>query len=556
MVGILFIGLAACRHKYNPLKMQSTLPDNPSLDHLKKQAKQLRTAHRKGTQEAITRIRAQYPKLAKLNDEALLLARFSINDAQHVVAREYGYPSWAKLKEFVDKAQTWTVQDVREAFKEAVIRDQPEKVLKLGKQHSKWLAGIIDEVMFSYEAHALVYVTMSSKKKIQMLQALLDSGADINKISDRGYSALQLSFLCEDLLNNKDITHFLLEYEAHVDPWSATALGDIAKIQTYLSYDPTLITKKGPGGRTLLHFARTTESIDLLLEYGADIDAKCKYHYSTPTQYVIKRPKLCRHFINRGATPDIFIAIALDDVSLAKTLIEKDPSCLSPLRILEPTSKEIQRFGTFYIHSVDCSQDPLHLCHKLNAPNMAHFLKSQPSDTNLFFNACLNNDKAVLRALLKRNPTFMQDHERWIAAKLTEFISKGQKEALDVALEFGSSIHSRDLTTRQPIHIAAAQGNPTMAEQLLNLGASVVDTAVSSKNFILQKKNITALGMAVYSSKFYVHHEDSNYIETIRILLQAGSQVEDYMYEFADEPIAALLREYDTPKKHRLAPTS
>jgi hypothetical protein len=58
--------------------MSRDLPPNPNLEHLKKQAKAL------------------LEQLRKQNADATLV------DAQHALAREYGFPSWPKLKTHVE----------------------------------------------------------------------------------------------------------------------------------------------------------------------------------------------------------------------------------------------------------------------------------------------------------------------------------------------------------------------------------------------------------------------------------------------------------------------
>ena len=60
--------------------MSRDLPGNPNLDHLKKQAKAL---------------------LRKLRQQS---AAATLADAQHAVAREYGFASWPKLKAHVEAA--------------------------------------------------------------------------------------------------------------------------------------------------------------------------------------------------------------------------------------------------------------------------------------------------------------------------------------------------------------------------------------------------------------------------------------------------------------------
>jgi Lon protease-like protein len=78
-----------------------SLPSRPSLEHLKKQAKDLLDAHQRGDAEALGRIRAAVPAFAGMSDEAIARAPFALHDAQSAIAREHGLKSWAELREAV-----------------------------------------------------------------------------------------------------------------------------------------------------------------------------------------------------------------------------------------------------------------------------------------------------------------------------------------------------------------------------------------------------------------------------------------------------------------------
>lgn len=73
------------------------LPLSPNLDHLKQQAKRLLKAQRAGDPDARERVRAQQVR-------GVLGDPFRLADAQWVVAKEYGFPNWARLKAFVEAA--------------------------------------------------------------------------------------------------------------------------------------------------------------------------------------------------------------------------------------------------------------------------------------------------------------------------------------------------------------------------------------------------------------------------------------------------------------------
>jgi ankyrin repeat protein len=68
------------------------LPNDPSLEHLRKDAKRLRNGVRAKQAEALAQVHEFHPR-----GEAAV-ADFPLADAQLVIARSYGFASWAKLK--------------------------------------------------------------------------------------------------------------------------------------------------------------------------------------------------------------------------------------------------------------------------------------------------------------------------------------------------------------------------------------------------------------------------------------------------------------------------
>ncbi|HEX4476998.1 MAG TPA: hypothetical protein VH142_18035 [Polyangiaceae bacterium] len=86
--------------------MRQKLPERPHLDHLKKQAKELVELHRSGNAGALSRIRESLPAFAGATDEAVASAPFALHDAQSVIAREYGFPSFVELSDSRRRATT------------------------------------------------------------------------------------------------------------------------------------------------------------------------------------------------------------------------------------------------------------------------------------------------------------------------------------------------------------------------------------------------------------------------------------------------------------------
>ena len=137
------------------------LPRQPSLEQLRKQAKDLLTGYRAGDPAAV----AEVHRFERQPDPAA----FALHDAQRVLARAHGYQSWAKLKAFVDGA---SVARLAEAVKagdvvqaRALLDTRPELA-------SMDMAG--DD-----EHQALHYAVL--RRDAAMVRLLMATGADARK---------------------------------------------------------------------------------------------------------------------------------------------------------------------------------------------------------------------------------------------------------------------------------------------------------------------------------------------------------------------------------------
>ena len=81
------------------------LPSNPNLEHLRYQARDLKKLHAAHDRGAAQRIREFHPQCRELSDEAIFELKLSLSDAQLAIARERGFKSWPRLKEYVEKPE-------------------------------------------------------------------------------------------------------------------------------------------------------------------------------------------------------------------------------------------------------------------------------------------------------------------------------------------------------------------------------------------------------------------------------------------------------------------
>jgi hypothetical protein len=92
--------------------MTTNLVDAPNLEHIKKQAKDLLRSFRAQSPVAVQRFRDSHPEFKATAPERLIRLPLQLADSQLVIAREYGFPSWPKLKTEVDRQAAAAGKDI------------------------------------------------------------------------------------------------------------------------------------------------------------------------------------------------------------------------------------------------------------------------------------------------------------------------------------------------------------------------------------------------------------------------------------------------------------
>ena len=75
----------------------SQLPPQPNLENLRKQAKHLHRQFKSGDSQAVARVCRGLPRLSRVPETGVPAAGVTLQDAQHVLAVEYGFAHWKEL---------------------------------------------------------------------------------------------------------------------------------------------------------------------------------------------------------------------------------------------------------------------------------------------------------------------------------------------------------------------------------------------------------------------------------------------------------------------------
>lgn len=339
--------------------MPKALPARPSLDWLKKTAKQ-----------TLKTLRQQQPST-------------SLADAQLAVARDHGFTSWRALKSHVDQARrradaaagpgTPTPETSAAATADATTPPESQPGARTGSESGpapgsepqpeqpanpapaltrdqvvqSFLrlvgAGNLDAVRRVLSAapqmvnavgpHPFwggrpqaLHVAIEAKRT-EMVDLLLESGADV-KGSNAEYDHWSPLLLA---ISGKQITmrDALLQRGAVPGLVEALLSADDERVEDLLRAGAAALPNQTPNGGSLLQFARTPFAIDRLIALGVDTEAKDRWG-SSPIEAMsrlgVAGQPLVRHLIARGvhAAPEEYAR--LGDMTTLVSLVERDPS--------------------------------------------------------------------------------------------------------------------------------------------------------------------------------------------------------------------------------------
>ena len=429
-------------------------PNSPriprNLEQQRKLAKDLIRAARDADALALARIRAARPDCAA-PPEALKLA-----DAQLTVAREAGFESWPKLAAAIQD------RDV-EAFHDAIRAGDVDAAQQL--LASEHVANRINEPMFEFGQSA----AHIAAKNAALLRVLIAAGADVNLKSDWENGPYAV-------LDNADerTARFLLAQGAKLTPIVAARLGWLDELRSAVDADARVVHARGGDGQQPLHEAKTVAIADFLLDRGADIDARCIDHQSTPAQYaLVDRPEVCRRLLDRGATPDIFMAARLGDLPLATRLVDAAPACVAA-RISQPGYPPVPT-SSIYCWSLGFGMSPHDIALKFDHREVHELLAARSPARVRLLNAIVAADEAAARAAVAEDPSLLaalsrEDHEHLARAIFHEHFGAAEIMlrlgfdpvcAQPCCRPFGQRIRSRH---RRSQHRA---GGPCVSQNLL-----------------------------------------------------------------------------------------
>ena len=507
--------------------MSRGLPAKPNLEHLKKQAKELLRDFKQSKPDAVGRFRSLAPNTAP--------ADAKLADAQFVVAHDYGFASWAKLKEHVDSFTLTPIQQLVAA----VCAQNAEGAAKLLKDHPE-LKTLLDEPLHYGGLPVLFAAVQRTDRK--SVAVLLGAGANSNAREESWAGGRGVLDECAP-----EMAAFLIERGAVVDVHSAARLGMFEKLQELVDANPALVHARGEGGQTPLHFTSTIEIARFLLDRGAEINARDLLHESTAAQHMVRviqarhyprdRQDIARFLVERGCQADILMAAALGDIGLVRRHVETDPECIR-VRVSEKyfPKKDPRSQGTYYIPALGRDRTPHQVARDFGREDVFQFLMEHSPEEVKLSQALQLGDEDLFRGMLASRPNMvatLSDEER---RQIADAAQNNNTNAVRLMLAAGWPVDARSEYKMTPLQWASWHGNAEMVRAILRYHPQLELSC---------DHGITALGCALHGSLNGWHRDTGDYVATVEALLTAGAKAPRVTDDLeASESVRELLDQY------------
>jgi ankyrin repeat protein len=534
------------------------LSERPNLEQYRKQAKELVRDFAAGDAAA----RARVGEFLQGKEELALA------DAQFVLAREHGFENWGLFKKRVEELQS--AGDPVEAFRAAIRSGDAGRLRKLMESHPE-LREQVNAPLFAFGARPIKH----ARRHPEVVDVLLRYGADINLKSDWWAGPWGVLEDADDAT-----AEFMISRGAVVDIFAACHLGRIDRVRELLDADPSLVHARGGDGCLPLHFARTAEIIDLLLERGAEIDARDVDHEGTAAQWAVPSPigkteanekqrrglARVRHLLERGAAADVFMAAAVGDVERLREVIAADPGALEA-RVGSPESSRtfhrssrvvkealearvgspgyapcpVAPGGHIYVYSLGTTKTPHEVAAEFGSDACLEVLLEHSTPKQRFLAACAAGDEAAVRQALREQPDLVATLTAQEQAALPNAAWNGRVEGVRVMLDAGFDPLAQGPDGGTVLHCAAWQGWSEIVELILNhprargLGERLVNATEPTHQS-------TPLGWCCHGSR-NCGNPAGDYPRVARLLCEAGGKPGHNTADAVDA-VAIVLREY------------
>ncbi|MGA8532084.1 MAG: ankyrin repeat domain-containing protein [Acidobacteriaceae bacterium] len=537
-----------------------TLPDHPSLEQYKKQAKELVRAIAHHDADALARLRKHHPRLKSLPESDL--QTIALADAQLVLAREHGYDSWPQLAHHIE-----TLNILRALEDPASIATLPDPVAAFlecasVERHGWHVSGTVDhaDLILKRFLHLVphnIYVSAVLGDHVAT-RDLLARDPTLATAPGGPYNWDPLTYLCFSRYLRIDKTR-----SAHFVRTACLLLeaGASANACWYDTIDdpPRQVPEAAIYGAAGL--AQNPGLTQLLLDHGADPnDEETPYHVPETYDNTVLRILLDSGRFNERSLATVLARKAdwHDDQGLSLVLVAgANPNFLTQWQY-SPFQHAIRRDNGLVMIQLllDYGADPNirnNYDHR-NAFQMAAYygrgdilaelerrgftpIYDQPLD--VLVAACARADLSHAQSIIAVTPELLQQLLQLSGTLVVRFAGAGNLEGLRILLDLGVPVDAlsegdpyweltRDSTA---LHVAAWRARHDIVRELIARGADVHAT---------DARNRTPLQLAVRACT-HSYWKSRRQPDSVATLLLAGATKQSIQLPTGYDAIDALL---------------
>jgi ankyrin repeat protein len=403
-----------------------------------------------------------------------------------------------------------------EVLRRVVEAEDAEALRALLQGHSELLTRL-DEPAFPFDTPAVVH--FASREDPAMLGVLLEFGADPNRRSSwwaGGFHALQVA--------SPRAADRLLRAGAVPDACAAAHLDRPDLLSRMIAAEPSAVHERGGDGQTPLHFARSRAVVDLLLEAGADPDARDVDHRSTPAQWMLAGRKgrgrydLAAYLVERGASADVFLTAALGLTERARALVEADPGVLDLRTGQGDYGEKPPSSHHIYTWRIGPDLSPIQVARRFDHPDTRAALQAAATPRQRLLAALGEADADEVAALLRAHPDLLAHVRPEDQRMLADAGWAGDARAVELMLDLGFDPKARRPDGGTVLHGAAWEGASACVAAVLRhpAGRALVDDRDPTYR-------ATPLGWCCHGS-CHGAGPGKDHASVARLLLEAGAR--------------------------------
>ena len=416
-----------------------------------------------------------------------------------------------------------------ELFKVAVEAGDVDQVRQLLQSHRD-LVSMINEPIFSFKRPA----AHVARTNLELLDLLLAYGADLNARTswEKG------SFGVLEQVNPDEAAP-LIARGARIDIWAAANLGMMTELAALIAGDPSLVHAKGGDGKRPLHFARTIEIAQFLLEHGAEIDALDDDHDSTPAQHLIgDRLEVAGFLVAQGARSDLLLAAALGDVALVRRHLDADPDAIA-MRVDQdwfPMIDTAPNGGHIYQWTLGFHVSAFDVARKRDHAEVLDLLLKRAGPLDRLLDALWCGDDARADAVLAADPQLVACAPKRALRQVADAARNNNLLAVSAMLRHGFPVTALSQHGATPLHWAAFHGNAVMMQEVLRHNPPI--------NAQDRQFHGTAMGWLIHGALNPWGFSTERHGECAHLLLGAGARVEEASLPTGHDEVDQVLREH------------